>query len=113
MQPSCPTCHLAMQPTWYFCPNCGKQLVEPPLVISILKQVFIYLVSFFLSPLGLGWALKYIKHSDRKVRVVGIVSIFLTFLSIGITLWYMSMMMSSYSSLLDGMTHGRYPSLTR
>ena len=108
MQPTCPTCHLAMQSTWYFCPNCGKQLAEPPVVISIPKQFLIYLVSFFLSPLGLGWALKYIKHPDRKVRIVGAISLFLTFLALGLTFFYINKAMQSYSMMLKGFGEGRY-----
>lgn len=97
-----------MQPAWYFCPNCGKQLAEPPLVISIPKQFLIYLVSFFLSPLGLGWALKYIKHPDRKVRIVGAISLFLTFLALGLMLFYINKAMQSYSMMLKGFGEGRY-----
>lgn len=112
MQSVCHTCHLAMQPSWYFCPNCGKQLNEPPLVISIPKQIGVYLVSFFLSPLGLGWAMKYIKHPDRKVRVVGFISLFLTFLALDLTLFYVNKMMQSYSSMLNGVGRGVYPGMS-
>lgn len=112
MQPICPTCHLAMQSTWYFCPNCGKQLAEPPVVISIPKQLLIYLVSFFLSPLGLGWALKYIKHPDRKVRIVGAISLFLTFLALALTLFYINKAMQSYGAMLNGIGLGKYPGMS-
>ncbi len=111
MQPICPTCHLAMQPAWYFCPNCGKQLNEPPLVMGIPKQLLIYLVSFFLSPLGLGWAMKYIKHPDRKVRIVGAISLFLTFLALGLTLFYVNKVMQSYGAMLNGIGLGKYPGM--
>jgi hypothetical protein len=78
----CPICQYKTQSDWYFCPNCGKELKEKPPVISVFKQIIIYLVSFFLTPLGLGWGLKYIRYKDRKTKIIGMISIILTIVSI-------------------------------
>lgn len=78
----CPACQFKIQSDWFFCPNCSRNLKEKPPVISIGKQIIIYLVSFFLTPLGLGWGLKYVRSSDKKVKTIGIISIILTILSI-------------------------------
>ena len=78
----CPACKYQTQSGWYFCPNCAKELKEKVPVVSISKQMLIYFVSFFFTPLGLGWGLKYIRSKDNKIKTIGIISIVLTVLSI-------------------------------
>ena len=78
----CPACQFKVQEDWFFCPNCAKELKEKVPVISIFKQIWIYFVSFFFTPLGLGWGLKYIRSKDNKIKTIGIISIVLTVLSI-------------------------------
>lgn len=73
----CPTCKYKIQSDWFFCPNCAKELKEKIPIISIPKQLWIYFVSFFFSPLGLVWGIKYIRSTDRKVKIIGLISILL------------------------------------
>ena len=55
------------------------------------RQTFIYLFSFLLAPLGLGYAVKYLKHwKDPKARQVGIVVIVLTIVAVMIMVWISS-----------------------
>lgn len=103
---ACPSCEAEIQPSWYFCPNCGKQLKEAPIVISIPKQILIYFVSFFFSPLGLGWGLKYIRYKDRRVKIVGIISIVLTIIAIILMIGVFKYFMDQYSTMLNGLTTG-------
>lgn len=83
----CPRCKSALAPIVNFCPTCGFLIKEPPVVMSIKKQIGLYLVSFLLPPLGLWPGIKYLKNSDEKVRHVGLIAIFLTILSIIISTW--------------------------
>ncbi len=101
----CPACSFTILPEWFYCPNCGKQLKEAPLVISFSKQIYIYFISFFLAPLGLGWGLKYIKHSDKKVRMVGIIAIVLTVLSIVLLILTFQSFMKQYADTLNSLTN--------
>lgn len=78
----CPACQFKIQNDWFFCPNCAKILKEKAPEITFSKQILIYFVSFFLAPLGLGWGLKYVRSTDKKVKTIGIISITLTVLSI-------------------------------
>jgi uncharacterized transporter YbjL len=64
------------------CPNCGHPLKSRPENTSILKQILVYFVSFFLAPFGLGYAFKYLKQSDKKSKTIGIISLILTFFAI-------------------------------
>lgn len=84
----CPVCHIQIPTVDYYCPNCGKELHEKPLSIAITKQMEIYLKSFFLPPLGLWPAFKYLRQKDQKAQVVGIVAILLTILSLALAIIY-------------------------
>ena len=64
------------------CPNCGHPLKFRSENTSILKQILVYFVSFFLAPFGLGYAFKYLKQSDKKSKIIGIISLILTFFAI-------------------------------
>lgn len=70
-----------------FCPQCGGTLKEMSFSISMGRKVFIYLVSFFLAPFGLGYAFKYLRHSSPEARRVGIIVIVLTVLAIALMIW--------------------------
>lgn len=93
---------------WYFCPNCGKVLKDKVPVITISKQIIIYLVSFFLAPLGLGWGFKYVRSKDTKVRIIGIISILLTAASIILMFVVFNSYLDKYSKMLNNMGSGIY-----
>lgn len=97
----CPTCQYKTLPDWYFCPNCGKNLKEAPLDVSIGKQILIYSVSFFLTPLGLGWGLKYVKSKDNKIKTIGIISIVLTVISIIFMMIASKSFIDQYTKMLN------------
>lgn len=89
----CPTCHLPVLPTWYFCPNCGTKLGEKPLSTSVLTQAGIYLFSIFLPVIAfLGikfWpGMKYLRSSDWTRKQIGIVAIGLMILSTIVIIWW-------------------------
>ena len=63
------------------------QLKEKSLSVTIGRQIFIYLLSFLLPPLGLWPAVKYLKQKDEKSRMIGFIAILLTIISIAITVW--------------------------
>ncbi len=51
------------------------------------RQMFIYLLSFLLPPLGLWPGIKYLKQDSEKSRMIGFIAILLTIISIVITVW--------------------------
>lgn len=81
------SCHALISQTENFCPHCGAELKESPLSISAKRQAFIYLISFFLAPFGLGYAFKYLKQSNLQARRIGIIVIILTVLAIALMIW--------------------------
>lgn len=83
----CTICHFPLSDTFYFCPNCGKKIKEPPVSLSVSKQIGIYALSIFLPPLGLWPGIKYLLQKDQKAQIVGMVAILLTIVSTILTLW--------------------------
>lgn len=63
------------------------QLKDKSLSTTIARQVFIYLLSFLLPPLGLWPGIKYLRQEDEKSRMIGFIAIFLTIISTAITIW--------------------------
>ncbi len=78
----CPKCKADILETAYFCSNCGRSLRSKPEDTSIVKQIFVYFVSLFLAPFGLGYAFKYLRQTDRKARMIGVISLILTVVAI-------------------------------
>jgi hypothetical protein len=74
----CPTCHIEVRQTDYFCFNCGKNLHPKPLSISPTTQIAYYIGSIILLPMGIIWGFKYLKESNPKAKIVGIICIALT-----------------------------------
>ena len=99
----CPACQFKIQSDWFFCPNCAKVLKEKMPVISVPKQILIYLVSFFLAPLGLGWGLKYIRSKDSKIKTIGIISIVLTILSLVLIVVVFKNFIDQYAKILNNL----------
>ena len=81
----CPFCHFTLNETFYFCPNCGKKISEPP--ITTVKEIGVYLVSILLPPLGLWPGIKYLFSKNARTKRAGMIAIVLTIISTVITLW--------------------------
>ena len=82
---ACKYCGQTVMSNFYFCPYCGKKLINPP--ITILTEIGIYLISIFLPPLGLWPAFKYLLQKDKKAKRVATIAIILTIISSIITIW--------------------------
>jgi len=105
---ACTICKQPIEVNWNFCPNCGNVLRIKPLSTSVLRQLVIYAVSFFLPPFGLGYAFKYLRQSDHKSRMIGIVSIIFTVLSIAAIVISFKMFMDYYAKILKSIDTGQY-----
>lgn len=77
-------------------------------VITVWKQIFIYLVSFFLAPLGLGWGFAYIRSKDLKVRIVGLIAITLTVISVVLLFYSFKSFADQYGKILNNLGGGLY-----
>jgi len=87
-QQKCPHCEQVISQLDYFCPSCGKKLKGKPLSVSVGRQIFVYLLSVLLPPLGLWPAVRYLKQNSEKSRMIGFIAIALTIISIVVTVWF-------------------------
>ena len=87
MNLTCKFCSFPISENFYFCPNCGKKLKEPPLSTSIGKQIGVYALSIFLPPLGLWPGIKYLLQKERSAKAIGLVAIILTIISTILTIY--------------------------
>jgi|SRR6185369_2931798 len=108
---ACPSCSLPVLADFYYCPNCSKQLRSKPIKVSALKQIGVYLLSFFLAPLGLYPAFKYLRQPDPKTKMIGWIAVILTFVGISITIYVFAGFMQSVSKTLDQLGNGQYTGL--
>jgi hypothetical protein len=96
----CPACSTSMPSSANFCLNCGRRLRTTVSSTSIPRQIIVYLVSFFLAPLGLWFAWKYLKQENKKSKAIGFVVIALTIVSIAISIWATAGLIGWVSQLL-------------
>jgi hypothetical protein len=62
-----------------------EQKLTKPLSTDLYKQTLIYLLSFFLAPLGLWPAVKYLREPNKKAKNIGIAAIVLTIISLSLS----------------------------
>jgi hypothetical protein len=98
---ACPQCHQPIQPAWYFCPNCGKDLQQKPRPTTALAQVGIYALSVFLPPLGLWPGIKYLREADPRAKQIGMIAIGLTVVSTIVTVWITVGLLQSYVGTIN------------
>ena len=84
---TCTNCALPVLAEFYFCPNCGKQLRVKSITVSVGRQVGLYLLTLFMPPVGIPFAIRYIKQPNKKTKTVGIIILSIVILSIGFTLY--------------------------
>ncbi len=89
----CPQCHQSVLPSYYFCPNCGKNLHEPPLPTDTFTQAWIYGFSIVLPVLCFlfisRWpGMKYYRSDDPKAKMIGQIAWILIIFSTLATMWY-------------------------
>ncbi len=81
MNKTCKYCKSPISDTFYFCPNCGKKLKEPPYKFSLSKTIVIILESVLIPPFGLIPGIRYFLKNDHKAQIIGMVAIGLTIIS--------------------------------
>jgi len=85
----------------YFCPKCGKKLKDKLPSTTFSKQLIVYAISFFLPPFGLWPAIRYLRQQDDKSKKIGLAAIFLTIISILLTIWLTTSFINSFNKELN------------
>ena len=98
---TCPVCHQAILPEYYFCPNCGTSLKEKVKEISVLTKIGLYALAIFLPPFGFYPGIKYLMKKDQKTKQLGFVIVVLTAISCILTIWSIFSIFSNYLNQLN------------
>ncbi len=88
----CPQCHFPLKPEYYFCPNCGANLRQPPLSTSVGAQILLYLFSAVLPWIAYlaitKWdGIKYMRSSNPEARRIGWIALCILVVSSIIAFW--------------------------
>ena len=88
----CQTCHMQVQVTYYFCPNCGIKLRQPPLSNTSTSQLLLYGFSIILPSICFLFITKwkgyeYLQSDDSTSKRIGFAACTLLVLSTVITFW--------------------------
>ena len=85
----------------FFCPHCGAKLKEKPLSTGFARQLFYYIVSALLPPLGLWWAWKYWKQGDETAKKICYAIVAITLISLALNIWAVFGIVSSITESLN------------
>ena len=97
MNKTCKHCKNPVTETFYFCPNCGKKLKEPPFKFSWKKTIVVILESAFLPPLGIFPGIKYLRMKETGAKILGLLAIVITTISAVLTTIYFVNFVNSLS----------------
>jgi hypothetical protein len=97
----CPKCERRIDPSFYFCPNCGKKIKEKPVSIELWPQIKLYLISVMLPPLGIGLTIRYLRSESKKANVIGVVSLILTVSALIYVTWYSINFVNEFNKQLN------------
>lgn len=97
----CPFCNVQIDPSAFFCPNCGKKVREKPVGIGWADQTKLYLISIIIPPFNLGLTRRYLKSPDEKTKIIGIISLVLTFASLILITWYSINLINSVNTQVN------------
>ncbi|HUC01654.1 MAG TPA: zinc ribbon domain-containing protein [Candidatus Paceibacterota bacterium] len=88
----CPRCHFPVKPEYYFCPNCGVKLTEPPIGVGLLDQLLLYAFSIILPWIAYlaitKWqGIKYLRSADARAKQIGLIALILLVASSVVAFW--------------------------
>jgi hypothetical protein len=99
--PICPRCHFAVKPEFYYCPNCGAKLTEPPLGVALIDQILLYAFSIILPWIAYlaisKWqGIKYLRAPSAQARQIGIIALVLLIASSVVAFWLTTVWIQGY-----------------
>lgn len=93
---SCKYCKSPTQESFYFCPNCGKKIKEPPFKFSLAKSITIIVAAILIPPFGIIPGVKYFLKDDRRAQFVGLITIAVTIIATGLMVIVTSRVLNYY-----------------
>jgi len=105
---TCPKCHLKVRSTDYFCYNCGENLKPKPPSTSLSAQLTLYLKSVLVPPLGIVWAVPYLKQKSGKSKMVGLITIMLTVIVLTLAAIWINNFFNQLNTQINEQMNGFY-----
>lgn len=102
-QASCKYCYASISGYFYFCPNCGRMLREKT---TISRQIVVYFVSLFAPPFGLIYAWRFLRQEGSKSKIIGVVALVLTMISIAAVFWIFAGLIKSVNEQINALNSG-------
>lgn len=97
----CKSCQNPISPTYFFCPYCGRKLRQPPQSTSVGKQIGIYFLAVFFPFFSIIPGVRYINQPDNKSKAVGVVTLFLTGVSLLINIYFLFVLKDTFMQLFN------------
>lgn len=98
---SCAYCSATLPEGANFCPKCGKETAIKKM--SLFSIALALAVSLFLAPFGLVFAARYLKRPERNAKVIGILCVVFTAVSIILTLVVAKNFINTYYGSLNSL----------
>jgi rubredoxin len=97
----CPRCHFPTRPEYYFCPNCGAKLTDPPLGTGLVDQLLLYAFSIILPWIAYlaitKWqGIKYLRAPNSRAKQIGVIALVLLVVSSVIAVWLTTVWIQGY-----------------
>ena len=93
----CKYCKNPVVETFYFCPNCGKKIKEPPFKFSLAKAITIIVAAILIPPFGIIPGIKYFLKDDKRAQFIGIITIALTIIATVVMIIFTINFINSFS----------------
>lgn len=106
MDSVCPTCHVTVRPTDYFCYNCGKNLKPKPPSVSPASLVFFFLMSALVPVAGVVLSIKYLRAQGNTYKMYGIAGLIVTGVSLLFTVQFTISFMQEFERQLNAQLMG-------
>lgn len=100
-QKVCSICHQPVLDEYFYCPNCGNNLKEKLIPVSLAAQLGMYALAIFLPPLGLWPGIKYLSKKSSQAKRVGVITIVLTLIASMATIWAIFSIFNNYISQVN------------
>lgn len=102
---TCTNCNAQILDNYYFCPNCGKKIKEPPFKFSNHQAVKIILLSILVPPFGIFPSIKYLLVTDMKAKIVGAVGIVLNIVILTLATIYLIKSINQTMDQINALTN--------
>lgn len=102
----CKKCQTQIRATDYFCFNCGKEQRPKPLSTNLIAELVLLVKCILLPPFGIIWGIQYLRQSDTKSKLSGLMAILVTIVVSALAIKFTIDAINSFNSILTTQLQG-------